>query len=74
MCISVVLCVCYSWVAFEGPQFKENMYVLEEGDYYNSDAMGGVSADCTIQSLHTIGHVSERERERERREVNSTRE
>ncbi|XP_058255277.1 beta/gamma crystallin domain-containing protein 1 isoform X3 [Hemibagrus wyckioides] len=45
-----------SWVAFEGPQFTENMYVLEEGDYCNTAAMGGVSTDCTIQSLHTIGH------------------
>ncbi|XP_060736610.1 beta/gamma crystallin domain-containing protein 1 isoform X1 [Tachysurus vachellii] len=45
-----------SWVAFEGPQFTENMYVLEEGDYCNTAAMGGVSTDRTIQSLHTIGH------------------
>ncbi|KAK3563415.1 hypothetical protein QTP86_027788, partial [Hemibagrus guttatus] len=45
-----------SWVAFEGPQFTENMYVLEEGDYCNTATMGGVSTDCTIQSLHTIGH------------------
>ncbi|MCI4382280.1 hypothetical protein PGIGA_G00013100, partial [Pangasianodon gigas] len=45
-----------SWVAFEGPQFTENMYVLEEGDYCNTATMGGVTTDCTIQSLHTIGH------------------
>ncbi|XP_017331139.1 beta/gamma crystallin domain-containing protein 1 isoform X3 [Ictalurus punctatus] len=45
-----------SWVAFEGPQFTENMYVLEQGDYCNTAAMGGVTTDCTIQSLHTIGH------------------
>ncbi|KAF4084464.1 hypothetical protein AMELA_G00129050 [Ameiurus melas] len=45
-----------SWVAFEGPQFTENMYVLEPGDYCNTAAMGGVTTDCTIKSLHTIGH------------------
>ncbi|XP_053365441.1 beta/gamma crystallin domain-containing protein 1 isoform X2 [Clarias gariepinus] len=45
-----------SWVAFEGPQFTENMYVLEEGDYCNTAALGGVTTDCTIRSLHTIGH------------------
>ncbi|KAI5102789.1 absent in melanoma 1 protein isoform X2 [Silurus meridionalis] len=45
-----------SWVAFEGPQFTENMYVLEEGEYCNTIVMGGASTDCIIQSLHTIGH------------------
>uniref|UniRef100_A0A3P9J8L2 Beta/gamma crystallin 'Greek key' domain-containing protein n=1 Tax=Oryzias latipes TaxID=8090 RepID=A0A3P9J8L2_ORYLA len=29
-----------SWVAYEGSQFTENMYVLDEGEYPNTDAMG----------------------------------
>ncbi|XP_022528373.2 beta/gamma crystallin domain-containing protein 1 isoform X1 [Astyanax mexicanus] len=45
-----------SWVAFEGPQFTENMYVLEEGEYRDTEAMGCLRPDCTIQSLHTVGH------------------
>ncbi|XP_072546109.1 uncharacterized protein crybg1a isoform X2 [Salminus brasiliensis] len=45
-----------SWVAFEGPQFTENMYVLEEGEYRDTEAMGCLRPDCAIQSLHTVGH------------------
>ncbi|XP_066527442.1 serine-rich adhesin for platelets isoform X2 [Hoplias malabaricus] len=45
-----------SWVAFEGPQFTENMYVLEEGEYRDTEAMGCLRPDCTIHSLHTVGH------------------
>uniref|UniRef100_A0A3Q0QPA3 Beta/gamma crystallin 'Greek key' domain-containing protein n=1 Tax=Amphilophus citrinellus TaxID=61819 RepID=A0A3Q0QPA3_AMPCI len=29
-----------SWVAYEGVQFTENMYVLEKGEYPNTEAMG----------------------------------
>ncbi|KAI4883025.1 hypothetical protein NFI96_012490 [Prochilodus magdalenae] len=45
-----------SWVAFEGPQFTESMYVLEEGEYKDTEAMGCLRPDCTIHSLHTVGH------------------
>ncbi|XP_026884572.2 titin homolog [Electrophorus electricus] len=45
-----------NWVAFEGPQFTENMYVLEEGEYSQPEAMGYRGLDCTIRSLHALGH------------------
>ncbi|XP_036449074.1 uncharacterized protein crybg1a isoform X2 [Colossoma macropomum] len=45
-----------NWVAFEGPQFTENMYVLEEGEYKDAEAMGCLRPDCTLRSLHTVGH------------------
>ncbi|XP_018550610.1 LOW QUALITY PROTEIN: beta/gamma crystallin domain-containing protein 1 [Lates calcarifer] len=44
------------WVAYEGAQFTEDMYVLEEGEYPNTEAMGLLSSDSTICSIHTIGH------------------
>ncbi|XP_043118150.1 uncharacterized protein crybg1a isoform X2 [Puntigrus tetrazona] len=45
-----------SWVVFDGPQFTDNMYVLEEGDYPNPEALGLLYSDCKISSLHTVGH------------------
>ncbi|KAF3844623.1 hypothetical protein F7725_007786 [Dissostichus mawsoni] len=35
-----------SWVLYEGAQFTENMYVLEEGEYPNAEAMGFLSSDA----------------------------
>ncbi|XP_017287218.1 uncharacterized protein crybg1a [Kryptolebias marmoratus] len=46
-----------SWVAYEGDQFTENMYVLEEGWYPNTDAMGLPSSDSNIRSMQTTGFV-----------------
>ncbi|MEQ2244015.1 hypothetical protein ILYODFUR_012824, partial [Ilyodon furcidens] len=45
-----------SWVAYEGAKFKGNMYILEEGEYPNSEAMGLLSSDSIIQSMQTTGH------------------
>ncbi|XP_064157026.1 beta/gamma crystallin domain-containing protein 1 isoform X3 [Anguilla rostrata] len=42
-----------SWVAFEGPQFTQNMYVLEEGEYPDPPAMG-LPHNSTVLSLQTI--------------------
>ncbi|XP_059376355.1 beta/gamma crystallin domain-containing protein 1-like isoform X1 [Carassius carassius] len=45
-----------SWVVFDGPQFTDNMYVLEEGEYPNPEALGLLFSDCKISSVHTVGH------------------
>lgn len=57
MHFSVHVCA-WSWVVFDGPQFTDNMYVLEEGEYPNPEAMGLLNSDCKISSLHSVGHVS----------------
>uniref|UniRef100_A0A673L6V8 Absent in melanoma 1 protein-like n=1 Tax=Sinocyclocheilus rhinocerous TaxID=307959 RepID=A0A673L6V8_9TELE len=45
-----------SWVVFDGPQFTDNMYVLEEGEYPNPEALGLLYSDCKISSVHSVGH------------------
>uniref|UniRef100_A0A1A7Z5Y8 Absent in melanoma 1a n=1 Tax=Iconisemion striatum TaxID=60296 RepID=A0A1A7Z5Y8_9TELE len=45
-----------SWVAFEGDNFTENMYVLEEGAYPSAEAMGLPSSDSSLRSMQPSGH------------------
>ncbi|KAM7376595.1 hypothetical protein PAMP_006318 [Pampus punctatissimus] len=44
------------WVLYEGVQFTDNMYVLEEGEYPDIDAMGFLSSGSTIRSLQSVGY------------------
>ncbi|KAJ8398165.1 hypothetical protein AAFF_G00430090 [Aldrovandia affinis] len=44
-----------SWVAFEGQNFSELMYALEEGEYPNLEAIGRLHPTATILSLQTTG-------------------
>uniref|UniRef100_A0A8C4ZC58 Beta/gamma crystallin 'Greek key' domain-containing protein n=1 Tax=Gadus morhua TaxID=8049 RepID=A0A8C4ZC58_GADMO len=37
-----------SWVAYEGAEFSEDMYVLEEGDYPSPEAMGYLARDTEL--------------------------
>lgn len=43
---------------YEGAQFTENMYVLERGEYASNEAIGLASADTTVRSIQSVGHVS----------------
>ncbi|XP_072221679.1 uncharacterized protein crybg1a isoform X2 [Leuresthes tenuis] len=45
-----------SWVAYEECQFTKNMYVLEQGEYPNTEAMGLLSSDSNIRSMQITGH------------------
>lgn len=51
------MCVCCSWVAYEGVNFTQNMYVFEKGDYPDIEAMGLMSPDSTLRSVQPIGQV-----------------
>ncbi|KAM3861065.1 uncharacterized protein ACN63O_014488 [Diretmus argenteus] len=44
-----------SWVAFEGQDFTDKMYVLEVGNYPDLRAMGCVHPSSSILSLQTAG-------------------
>ncbi|NWJ05141.1 CRBG2 protein, partial [Crypturellus undulatus] len=45
------------WVAYEGPNFSGEQYVLEKGVYRNCEDWG--AADCHVTSVQPIGQVGE---------------
>ncbi|KAM9787321.1 uncharacterized protein crybg1a isoform 3-T3 [Syngnathus typhle] len=45
-----------SWIAYEGGNFTNNMYLLEEGEYADTELMGFPSSDVTIRSVQTVAH------------------
>ncbi|XP_077394514.1 uncharacterized protein crybg1a isoform X2 [Festucalex cinctus] len=45
-----------SWIAYEGGNFADNMYLLEEGEYPDTEFMGFLSSDVRIRSMQTVGH------------------
>uniref|UniRef100_A0A671Q2B9 Titin homolog n=1 Tax=Sinocyclocheilus anshuiensis TaxID=1608454 RepID=A0A671Q2B9_9TELE len=47
-----------SWVVFDGPQFTDNMYVLEEGEYPNPEALGLLYSDCKISSEFSMPSIT----------------
>ncbi|KAM6954096.1 beta/gamma crystallin domain-containing protein 1-like [Aplochiton taeniatus] len=44
-----------SWLAFEGPNFTKQMYVLEVGSYPDLRSMGCVQPNLSVLSLQTTG-------------------
>ncbi|KAJ8356869.1 hypothetical protein SKAU_G00196630, partial [Synaphobranchus kaupii] len=44
-----------SWLGFEGVEFNDGMYVLEEGDYANLKAIGCIHPDTAVRSWQTAG-------------------
>ncbi|XP_061751648.1 mucin-17 isoform X2 [Nerophis ophidion] len=45
-----------SWIAYEGGNFTDNMYLLEEGEYPDTEFMGFPSSDVRVRSMQTTGH------------------
>nr|XP_057945982.1 beta/gamma crystallin domain-containing protein 1 isoform X2 [Doryrhamphus excisus] len=45
-----------SWIAYEGENFTDNMYLLEEGEYPDTEFMGFLSSDMKVRSMQTTGH------------------
>ncbi|KAJ8270545.1 hypothetical protein GJAV_G00116180 [Gymnothorax javanicus] len=44
-----------SWLGFEGVEFTDSMYILEEGNYPSLKAMGCLNPDSAIRSWQTTG-------------------
>ncbi|XP_061651000.1 uncharacterized protein crybg1a isoform X3 [Phyllopteryx taeniolatus] len=45
-----------SWITYEGRNFSDNMYLLEEGEYPDTEFMGFLSSDVRVRSVRTVGH------------------
>ncbi|XP_061553389.1 beta/gamma crystallin domain-containing protein 1 [Phycodurus eques] len=45
-----------SWITYEGRNFSDNMYLLEEGEYPDTEFMGFLSSDVRVRSMQTVGH------------------